>query len=57
MRVFGKQWFFLKQCFDTTLHMIYFDYKAYAFYQNKKLFMFYIKFIFITQSLIEVTVL
>jgi len=21
--------------FDTTSHMIYFDYKAYAFYQNK----------------------
>jgi len=43
--------------FDTTSHMIYFDYKAYAFYQNKKLFMFHIKFLFITQSLIEVTVL
>ena len=32
----GKQCFFKKQCFlDTTSHMIYFDYKAYAFYQNK----------------------
>jgi len=31
--------------FDTTSHVIYFDYKAYAFYQNKKLFMFYIKFL------------
>ena len=30
---FGKQC--LKKCFDTTSHMIYFDYKAYAFYQNK----------------------
>jgi len=60
----GKQWvilenngFFKKSnFFDTTSHMIYFDYKAYAFYQNKKLFMFHIKFLFITQSLIEVTV-
>ena len=26
---------FLKQCFDTTSHMIYFVDKAYAFYQNK----------------------
>ena len=28
---------FLKKAmfFDTTSHMIYFDYKAYAFYQNK----------------------
>jgi len=40
---FGKQWFFgennvfFKKAlfFDTTSHMIYFDYKAYAFYQNK----------------------
>jgi len=38
----GKQCvFFLKTMgfkamfFDTTSHMIYFDYKAYAFYQNK----------------------
>ena len=36
-----KQWFsknkvfFKKQCLDTTSHMIWFDYKAYAFYQNK----------------------
>ena len=59
MGYFGKQWVFLKKAmfFYTTSHMIYFDYKAYAFYQNKKLFMFYIKFLFITQSLIEVTVL
>jgi len=51
--------FFLKKSnvFDTTLHIIYFDYKAYAFYQNKKLFMFNINFLFITQSLIEVIVL
>jgi len=50
--------FFLKSnVFDTTSHIIYFDYKAYAFYQNKKLFMFYINFLFITQSLIEVIVL
>jgi len=27
--------FFKAMCFDTTSHMIYFDYKAYAFYQNK----------------------
>jgi len=33
---FGKQWVFLKRnVFDTTSHMIYFDYKANAFYQNK----------------------
>jgi len=41
---FGKTMgFWGKQCccflkamfFDTTSHMIYFDYKAYAFYQNK----------------------
>jgi len=34
---YGKTVGFLgKQCvFDTTSHMIYFDYKAYAFYQNK----------------------
>jgi len=32
----GKQCVFLKTMFfDTTSHMIYFDYKAYAFYQNK----------------------
>jgi len=37
--------------------MFHYDYKLYAFYQNKKLFMFYINFLFITQSLIEVTVL
>jgi len=53
--------FFLKSdVFDTTSHMIYFDYKAYAYYQNKnysKLFMLYIKFLFITQSLIKVIVL
>jgi len=38
MGFWGKQYLFLflKQCFfDTTSHMIYFDYKAYAFYQNK----------------------
>ena len=32
----GKQFFFLKNnVFDTTSHMIYFDYKAYVLYQNK----------------------
>jgi len=35
----GKQCFlvifFKNNVFDTTSHMIYFDYKAYAFYQNK----------------------
>jgi len=44
MGFWGKQWVFLgKQCccflkamfFDTTSHTIHFDYKAYAFYQNK----------------------
>ena len=31
-----NNWFFLKAMFfDTTSHMIHFDYKAYAFYQNK----------------------
>ena len=32
----GKQccFFFKAMFFDTTSHMIYFDYKAYAFYQN-----------------------
>ena len=35
--LFGKQCFFKKAMFfDTTSHIIYFDYKAYAFYQNKK---------------------
>ena len=58
MGFFEKQCFIFKSnVFDTTSHMIYFDYKAYAFYQNKNLFMFYINFFFITQSLIEVTVL
>jgi len=47
--------FFNSNVFDTTSHMIYFDYKAYAFYP-KKLFIFYKKFLFIRQSLIEVTV-
>ena len=40
---FGKQWVFWKtmgflkksNVFDTTSHMIYFEYKACAFYQNK----------------------
>ena len=27
--------FFKAMFFDTTSHMIHFDYKAYAFYQNK----------------------
>ena len=44
MGYFGKQWFFSENnvvvfksnVFDTTSQMIYFDYKAYAFYQNKK---------------------
>ena len=32
----GKQCCLFKTVFfDTTSHMIYFDYKAYAFYQNK----------------------
>jgi len=35
MGFLGKQCCFLKQCFYTISHMIYFDYKAYAFYQNK----------------------
>ena len=35
MRFLGKQWVFKAMFFDTTSHMIYFDYKAYAFYQNK----------------------
>ena len=31
-----KQCFFKKAMFfDTTSHVIYFDYKAYAFYRNK----------------------
>ena len=29
---FLKTMFFKAMFFDTTLHMIYFDYKAYAFY-------------------------
>ena len=33
---FGKTMFFLKAMFfDTTSHVIYFNYKAYAFYQNE----------------------
>jgi len=35
MGVLGKQCFFKSNVFYTTSHMIYFDYKAYAFYQNK----------------------
>jgi len=35
MGFMGKQCFFEKHCFFTTSHMIGFDYKAYAFYQNK----------------------
>ena len=36
MGFLGKQWVFFKSnVFDTTSHIIYFDYKAYAFYQNK----------------------
>jgi len=31
----GKTMFFKAMFFYTTSHMIYFDYKAYAFYQNK----------------------
>ena len=32
----GKQWVLKKALFfDTTSHVIYFDYKTYAFYQNK----------------------
>jgi len=33
--VFGKQCFLKAMIFGTTSHMIYYDYKAYAFYQNK----------------------
>jgi len=33
--VFWKTMGFLSNVFDTTSHMIYFDYKAYAFYENK----------------------
>ena len=38
MGFFGKQCccFVKAMFFDTTSHMIYFDYKAYAFYQNTK---------------------
>ena len=37
MGFFGKQCCFVKAMFfDTTSQMIYFDYKAYAFYQNTK---------------------
>jgi len=34
MFFFGKQWFLFKKAmfFDTTLHIIFFDYKAFAFY-------------------------
>ena len=42
MGFMGKQWVLGKQCcflknnvFDTTSHMIFYYYKAYAFYQNK----------------------
>ena len=35
MGFFGKQCVFVG-FFDTTSHMIYFDYKAYAFYPHKK---------------------
>jgi len=36
MGFWGKQCFLKKAIFfDTTSHMINFDYKAYAFYQNK----------------------
>ena len=35
MGFLGKQWVFKAMFFDMTSHMIYFDYKAYAFYQNK----------------------
>jgi len=53
---FGKQYlffvFFKAMFFDTSLRVICFDYKVYAFDLNKKLFMFYINFLFITQSLI-----
>jgi len=36
MGFWGKQCFsFKSNVFDTTSHMIYFDYKTYAFYQNK----------------------
>jgi len=41
MGFMGKQWVFWENnvfvlFFDTTSHMIYFDYKAYAFYPHKK---------------------
>ena len=50
---------FLKSnVFDTsTSHIIWFYFKAYTFYQNKNYSYFYTNFLFITQSLIEVTVL
>jgi len=32
----GKTMFFKAMLFDMTSHMIYFNYKAYAFYQNNK---------------------
>jgi len=36
MGFLGKQWVFKKAMFfDTTSHMIYFDYKTDAFDQNK----------------------
>ena len=54
--VSGKTMFFKAMFFDTTSHMIYFDYKAYAFYQNKTINVLHF-FLFITQSLIEVTCL
>jgi len=46
MGFLGKQWVFFgknngvfkSNVFDTTSHMIYFDYKAYAFYQNNNTF-------------------
>ena len=59
MGFFWENNVFLKSnVFDTsTSHMIWFNYKAYTFYQNKNYSYFYTNFLFITQSLIKVTVL
>ena len=48
---FKNNGIFMQCFFDTPLHIIYFDYKVYAFY--KKIFMFYIQFLFKTRSVIE----
>jgi len=35
MGFLGEKCVFKAMVFDTTPHVIYFDYRAYAFYQNK----------------------